>query len=365
MDISRATRCLVAVASLAAAVLPFLATGAAGEETLSQLEARMESMRADLDATTQKVEDLKAREHSVEQRIEEIERRIAELKGDSKGLLKLAEERATMLYLDGSMGMVDALFGAEDLDEFATKTEMLSRVQSQDDEVFVKLSRQTAELRDLSQELTQREAELDQTSADLQDEVKRLREQLAEVGDEYQELKEQIAAARAEAARQAAAQEAATSAAPAPAAPAAPAEPSAPTLPAPRPVGDMVCPVNGPNSFIDSWGYPRSGGRSHEGTDIMADYGTPVVAIVSGTITLSSYGDSAGNWLILDGDDGNDYWYMHNQENLVNGGRVSVGQQIATVGDTGNATGVPHVHFEYHPGGGGPVNPYPVVRPLC
>ena len=98
---------------------------------------------------------------------------------------------------------------------------------------------------------------------------------------------------------------------------------------------------------------------------MMADYGTPVVAIVSGTITLSSYGDSAGNWQILSGDDGNAYWYMHNRTNLVNGGHVEMGQQIAEVGDTGNATGIPHLHFEYHPGGGGPVNPYPLVRPLC
>ena len=69
--------------------------------------------------------------------------------------------------------------------------------------------------------------------------------------------------------------------------------------------------------------------------------------------------------IFLSGDDGNQYWYMHNQENLVTGGHVSAGQQIATVGDTGNAVGTPHLHFEYHPGGGAPVNPYPVVAPIC
>jgi murein DD-endopeptidase MepM/ murein hydrolase activator NlpD len=57
----------------------------------------------------------------------------------------------------------------------------------------------------------------------------------------------------------------------------------------------MTCPVAGPNSFIDSWGFPRSGGRTHEGTDIVAAFGTPVVAIVSGTITYAGYGSSAGN----------------------------------------------------------------------
>ena len=96
----------------------------------------------------------------------------------------------------------------------------------------------------------------------------------------------------------------------------------------------------------------------------MADYGTPVVAIVSGTLS-SGTSPTGGNMLFLSGDDGHSYWYLHNQENLITSGHVSVGQQIATVGDTGNAVGIPHVHFEYHPGGGGPVNPYPLLAGIC
>jgi murein DD-endopeptidase MepM/ murein hydrolase activator NlpD len=69
--------------------------------------------------------------------------------------------------------------------------------------------------------------------------------------------------------------------------------------------------------------------------------------------------------IFLSGDDGNAYWYMHNQQNLVTSGHVSVGQQIATVGDTGNAVGTPHVHFEFHPGGGAAINPTPLVASLC
>lgn len=346
---------LIAVVALAVGAVPILATSATGEETLSELQERMDALRGDLVASNQRVEDLRAREHELTGRIRDIEGRISRLSKDSARLERVAVERAEILYRYGSTGVFEALFGSQDLSELATRTEMLAQAQLGDTEVFVRLSRTTAELEALSEELTDRRKELDETGTELLEEAKRLREQLRGIADEYQELKRKQEEARRRAAAAAAAQDVA-----APTTSDAPAE-----TPVPIPSGSRVCPVAGPNSFIDSWGYPRSGGRSHEGTDIMADYGVPLVAIVSGTITLSSYGPSAGYWQILTGDDGNQYWYLHNRVNLVNGGRVTKGQQIAEVGDSGNATGVPHVHFEYHPGGGGPVNPYPLVRPIC
>jgi murein DD-endopeptidase MepM/ murein hydrolase activator NlpD len=349
---SRAIRLAIAVVFLAAAAVPILATSATGVETLTELQDQLDALRSDLLATNQRVEDLHALEHEVERRIGEIDARIGQLTKETARLQKAAVARADALYRSGSTGVFEALFGSEDLSELATKTEMLSQVQMGDTEVFVRLSRSKSELEDLSEEMADREIELEQTKKDLLEEAALLREKLRGIADEYAELKRQ----QAEAARQREAQ-AATQV--------APASSGTVSVPVSTPSGPHVCPVAGPNSFIDSWGYPRSGGRSHEGTDIMADYGVPVVAIVSGTITLSSYGPSAGNWQILSGDNGNEYWYMHNRRNLVNGGHVQQGQQIAEVGDTGNATGIPHLHFEYHPGGGGPVNPYPLVAPIC
>jgi murein DD-endopeptidase MepM/ murein hydrolase activator NlpD len=98
---------------------------------------------------------------------------------------------------------------------------------------------------------------------------------------------------------------------------------------------------------------------------MMADYGTPVVAITAGTIGGAGYHSLGGNMLYLTANNGDVYYYAHNQTNMVTSGRVSAGEQIATVGDTGNASGVPHLHFEYHPGGGGAVNPYPLVASIC
>ena len=247
------------------------------------------------------------------------------------------------------------MLSARDFTQLSTELEYATRVSDNDTLLFVRHSRITNELRVIRTEAEERAEELARVRTSLTETTDSLQDRFRDAQDDYEALKEQLAA---QAAREAQAESTTEAPAAAPAAAAAP----APNLPR----GSMTCPVDGPNSFIDSWGYPRSGGRTHEGTDIMAGSGTPVVAIADGTITYAGYGDSAGYWIILTGDDGNGYWYMHNTENLVSGGHVQVGQQIATVGNTGNASGgAPHVHFEYHPGGGGPVNPYTMLRGLC
>ena len=127
-----------------------------------------------------------------------------------------------------------------------------------------------------------------------------------------------------------------------------------------------TCPVGPAHSFTDTWGAARSGGRRHQGTDIFAPHGSPVYAVVGGTVR-SSYNRLGGIVIYLNGDDGNEYYYAHNSENVARTGqRVAVGELIARVGKTGNAQGTPpHVHFELHPGGGSPVNPYPFLRSVC
>ena len=127
--------------------------------------------------------------------------------------------------------------------------------------------------------------------------------------------------------------------------------------------GEWICPVQGPRSFSNDYGQPRSGGRRHQGIDILNPRGTPIVAPVSGTVRHhnSSLG---GLSFYLSGDDGNTYFGTH-LGSYAASGRVSAGTVVGYNGDSGNARGTPHLHFEIHPGGGGAVNPYPTLSRYC
>jgi peptidoglycan LD-endopeptidase LytH len=130
--------------------------------------------------------------------------------------------------------------------------------------------------------------------------------------------------------------------------------------------GGIVCPVQGPVHFTDTWGAARSGGRTHKGVDMMAAYGTPTVAPVSGRV--EHRGSSLGglSWYVY-GDNGHTYYGTHLSGYANQGvGWVAAGTVIGYVGTSGNAPdNAPHLHFEFHPGGGEPVNPYPLAAAAC
>lgn len=143
----------------------------------------------------------------------------------------------------------------------------------------------------------------------------------------------------------------------------------------------LVFPQQGEESTFDNtWGNARSGGRSHQGTDILGDQMTPVVAAMDGTVKKFGYGPRSGYYLVLSHADGIETWYMHLNNDVpgTDNGRgapeytyaaglevgdpVVAGQLLGFVGDSGNAEPTTHhTHFELHINGR-PVNPYRYLK---
>lgn len=144
-------------------------------------------------------------------------------------------------------------------------------------------------------------------------------------------------------------------------------------------VRDIVFPVDGPNTFSDSYGDPRSGGRVHLGTDIIADKHTPLVSAVDGYVRyLTSTEPDWGYAIYINDSDGYSYRYLHINNDtpgtddgnggtkyafapgLSRGDEVTAGQLIGWVGDSGNAESIgAHLHFEMWDPSGNSFNSYP------
>lgn len=130
-------------------------------------------------------------------------------------------------------------------------------------------------------------------------------------------------------------------------------------------------PTGTPCWFEDSWHAPRGTDAAgnplyHEGVDVIAVAGTPIYAVTDGKITRMSSSNKGGIQLYLAMPDGTYFFHAHLQQyaaGLTVGSQVKAGQVIAYVGQTGDAKySVAHLHFEVHPGGGAPIDPFPVVK---
>jgi murein DD-endopeptidase MepM/ murein hydrolase activator NlpD len=123
-------------------------------------------------------------------------------------------------------------------------------------------------------------------------------------------------------------------------------------------------PLDAPFDMADTYGAPRPGGRAHEGTDIFAPEGTPVLAVDVGRVEFHPLEGIGGNVAYLHTDDRTRYVYSHLQDFQGEPRRVVAGDVIGRVGNTGNASDTrPHLHFEIHPLEGAPsINPYAALK---
>jgi len=362
---SRAARAGVVAVIAAMALVPVPAT-ASGHDDLAAAQRRADRVAEELsraEAEMAQAEDAVTR---LQERVKDIDGRVALAREQVRQL-------AVYLYMEGT-GSVSRLLRMADANQI---------VRAQQFSHFLaggtadSLERYRADLADLRGEQRALERQEKSRASAFEDLRRRRSEAIKEV-DRLGRAAEQARAARA-ADEQRARTAATAGATPStalrpPVAAATPGRPPAaasprPATAAPAPGGggggsaEWVCPVQGPRSFSNDYGAPRSGG-SHQGNDILAPRGTPVVANVGGVVTQRT-GAVSGLAYYLAGDDGSRYFGAH-LNSFGASGRVAAGTVIGTVGDTGDAVGgPPHLHFEIHPGGRGNINPYPTLKKYC
>lgn len=128
----------------------------------------------------------------------------------------------------------------------------------------------------------------------------------------------------------------------------------------------LPVPVEGvrPRALHDTWGGARSGGRRHEGIDIFAKRGTPVLSATEGIVTQVGTNRLGGLVVWVIGPGGQRHYYAHldGYADVEAGMRIGPGRVLGYVGDTGNAKGTPpHLHYGVYDIGGA-INPYPLLR---
>jgi murein DD-endopeptidase MepM/ murein hydrolase activator NlpD len=268
------------------------------------------------------------------------------------------DEQAVRLYMQGGESDISQFFLAGSVDDLMTGTEFLSATAESDMGSLDDLLALKADLDAFDEELTQLDAELRVIEAERQRVVTEQEETAVAERTAYEKLSAKCRELTAKRQAELAAAKAAAAAA---------ASGGGAGSGGVGVISGFQCPFPG-SSFIDSWGFPRSGGRAHKGVDMMGAYGGNIIAVSDGTVSIGN-GGLGGKTIWLVSTSGYGYYYAHlSGWNVSNGQSVSAGQVIGYNGDSGNASGgSAHLHFEVHPGGRGAaaVNPYPTVRPVC
>jgi murein DD-endopeptidase MepM/ murein hydrolase activator NlpD len=338
------SRISLAVATvLLAGMLAGSARAQTTEEELASAKKALAAAEREATAATTVYERALGRYLLTEEKIGKTRSAIGRARSRVDNLGQRLAARAREAYVLGGSSTLELLLEADSFSEFSDRMVFLNQIAQDDTDLVVRVSVLSEQLRRHRVDLGRLARGQENTLQIVEEKKEEIYEKLAEaqaLRDKYQtKLEAELAVASIIRA-------------------------SGSTAIIPGAVLE-ACPVPG-SSFVDSWGAPRSGGRRHEGTDMMAGYGTPVYAAQSGTVAHSSSG-LGGLTAYVYGDSGDTTMYMHLQgySEVSAGTHVAAGTLIAFAGDSGNATGSPHVHFEYHPGGGAAVNPYPYVLAVC
>ena len=351
---------------------PGVRSAMAGREAAA---ATLSVRQAELDAAAAAYEAARAHHLRLLEEADAAERAAAEARRRAAMAADDATARAVALYKHPSRGagLADVVVGAPDAATALHRAQLVERMTARAVGRAAGAGRAAAGSSDQLEQHRILQAGTAGAAADRQRRADALAAAVAAAEQALDDADAGVDAARAEARRLAeerAAAEAAAQAAAAAAAAAGVAAADAAALDGVGPgrsVGGRVCPIAAPNAFIDSWGFPRSGGRTHKGVDMFAAYGAPLFAVSDAVVTRVGTNRLGGLSIWLTDANGDRFYYAHLAQALVQTGQVvRVGQVIGRNGNSGNAISTPpHVHWQVHPGGGPPVNPYPLAASLC
>ena len=332
-------------------------------------EAALERAERQLAEAVDAVGDAQASVDRQQQAVDDARERVDAYRAAVAQRRGVLIDRAVSLYKSGAPPLQFSLLGGESTSQVLERAALVDRIAAADQRVIEEHEAAVAAERAQQQQLQREEAALVAVLAEQQrvmaqvDEIRDSRAiQLAErrsglavleqqehtLVQEQQQLASTIerverveAAARAQAAADAQADAAAEAPAVAEAAP-PPAVSSAPAPAAPSSSTGWAWPTNG--TVTSEYGYRW--GRMHEGIDIAAPTGTPLLAARAGTVTFAGSMSGYGYVTLIDHGDGFVTAYAH-QNRLIApaGANVAQGEQIGEVGSSGRSTG-PHVHFE-------------------
>jgi murein DD-endopeptidase MepM/ murein hydrolase activator NlpD len=334
------SRCLTAVIAtiFALALFSLAAPASAHAKTADELKSELDRLKAQ----TQQAGD--AWDHAyweldnAEARVAATNKKLARAKKELTAAQRELGNRASLIYRSSTLGTLEFLLGSSSFEDFVRRMDFMRRISAADAQVVVKVKRLRVRLAAQRTALLKEQSSSARALSALKVRRDRLQSQLSAKAADFKRVKAELDRVRGGTNR-----------------------PSGQAA-APGPNG-MVFPVVGSYYYSDTWGAARSGGRTHQGTDIMAPRGTPVVAILSGSVSSKDSG-LGGKSIWLSADNGWSFYYAHLDGWAVRSGHVRAGQIIGYVGSTGNAAGgAPHLHLQIEPHGS-PVNPYPYLRAM-
>ncbi len=317
---------------------PSVALAAPGQSA-EQLSAQLERLKSETKKAGDQWDRAYWRLDEVELKVEKTDKQIVKTKAELAAARALLGTHAAGIYRRGQVSPLEVLVGAASFEDLFTRVDLMRRIGTSDAQAVAEVKRVRDRLNKQRAQLASEKRSATKAVTSLKAERDRLQGQLKAKQAAFAKVKAELDTVRG-----------------GPNRPAGVASVAGPN--------GMVFPVVGSYYYSDTWGASRGNGRRrHEGTDIMAPRGTPVVAILPGTVT-SKTGGLGGKTIWLSANNGWSFYYAHLDGWAVRSGRVKAGQIIGYVGSTGNAAGgASHLHLQIQPHGS-PVNPYPYLRKM-